>query len=104
MFARVYSGALAGVDAYRVEVEVDCCGGIGQINIVGLPGAAVKESQERVRSAIKSCDFLLPPAKKWVVNLAPADTRKEGPLYDMPIAAGLLASIGYIPSPPFPVT
>ncbi len=98
MFARVYSGALAGVDAHRVEVEVDCCGGIGQINIVGLPGAAVKESQERVRSAIKSCDHLLPPAKKWVVNLAPADTRKEGPLYDMPIAAGLLASIGYIPS------
>lgn len=98
MFARVYSGALAGVDAYRVEVEVDCCGGIGQINIVGLPGAAVKESQERVRSAIKSCDYLLPPAKKWVVNLAPADTRKEGPLYDMPIAAGLLASIGYIPA------
>ncbi len=98
MFARVYSGALAGVDAYRVEVEVDCCGGIGQINIVGLPGAAVKESQERVRSAIKSCDYLLPPAKKWVVNLAPADTRKDGPLYDMPIAAGLLASVGYIPA------
>ncbi|MCW5821154.1 MAG: YifB family Mg chelatase-like AAA ATPase [Cyanobacteria bacterium TGS_CYA1] len=98
MFARVYSGALAGVDAYRVEVEVDCCGGIGQVNIVGLPGAAVKESQERVRSAIKSCDYLLPPAKKWVVNLAPADTRKEGPAYDMPIAAGMLASIGYIPA------
>jgi len=98
MFARVYSGALSGVDAYRVEVEVDCCGGIGQVNIVGLPGAAVKESQERVRSAIKSCDYLLPPAKKWVVNMAPADTRKEGPAYDMPIAAGMLASIGYIPS------
>lgn len=98
MFARVYSGALQGVDAYRVEVEVDCCGGIGQINIVGLPGAAVKESQERVRSAIKSCDHLLPPAKKWVVNLAPADTRKEGPAYDLPIAAGLLVSVGYLPA------
>jgi magnesium chelatase family protein len=97
MFARVYSGALSGVDAYRVEVEVDYCGGIGQIHIVGLPDAAVKESQERVRSAIKACNFLLPPGKKWVINLAPADTRKEGPAFDLPIAVGVLSSCGYVP-------
>src|SRR5579883_881650 len=97
MFARVLSGGLMGVDAYRIEVEVDCCGGIGQIHIVGLPDAAVKESQERVRSAIKACSFFLPPAKKWVVNLAPADTKKEGPAYDLPMAIGILASCSFLP-------
>jgi magnesium chelatase family protein len=98
MFARVFSGALSGVDAYRVEVEVDCSGGIGQIHIVGLPDASVKESQERVRSAIKACDFLLPPGKKWTVNLAPADMRKEGPAFDLPIAVGVLSATGYVAS------
>src|SRR5579883_824503 len=98
MFSRVYSGAVAGVDAYRVEVEVDCTGGIGQIQIVGLPDAAVKESQERVRSAIKACSFLVPPGKKWIVNLAPADTKKEGPSFDLPIAVGILAATGLIPT------
>jgi len=98
MFARVFSGGLLGVEAYRIEVEVDCGGGIGQIHIVGLPDASVKESQERVRSAIKACDFLMPPGKKWIVNMAPADTRKEGPSYDLPIAVGILASTKHIPS------
>src|SRR6516225_75143 len=98
MFARVFSGGLLGIDAYRIEVEVDCTGGIGQIQIVGLPDAAVKESQERVRSAIKACSFLMPPGKKWVVNLAPADTRKEGPSFDLPIAIGILAATGLIPT------
>jgi magnesium chelatase family protein len=96
VFARVYTGGLVGVEAYRIEVEVDCSGGIGQIHIVGLPDTAVKESQERVRSAIKACDLLMPPGKKWVVNLAPADTRKEGPSYDLPIAIGMLASTGHV--------
>lgn len=96
MFARVFSGGLLGVDAYKIDVEVDCGGGIGQIQIVGLPDASVKESQERVRAAIKSCSFLMPPGKKWVVNMAPVDTRKEGPLYDLPIAIGILASTGLI--------
>jgi magnesium chelatase family protein len=98
MFARVYSGGLMGVDAYRIEVEVDCSGGMGQIQIVGLPDASVKESQERVRSAIKSCDLLMGPGKKWIVNLAPADTRKEGPSYDLPIAVGILSSSGHVPA------
>jgi magnesium chelatase family protein len=96
MFSRVLSGGLVGVDSYKLEVEVDCCGGIGQIQVVGLPDAAVKESQERVRSAIKACGFMIPPAKKWVVNLAPADTKKEGPAYDLPIAIGILASCNLI--------
>ncbi|MBX9724330.1 MAG: YifB family Mg chelatase-like AAA ATPase [Candidatus Obscuribacterales bacterium] len=98
MFSRVYSGAVNGVDAYRIEVEVDCSGGMGQINIVGLPDAAVKESQERVRSAIRACEFLMPAGRKWVINLAPADTRKEGPFLDLPIAVGILASTGHINS------
>jgi magnesium chelatase family protein len=98
MFARVFSGGVVGVDAYRVEVEVDCCGGMGNINIVGLPDASVKESQERVRSAIKACDLFLPPGKKWIVNLAPADTKKEGPCFDLPIAVGVLSAIGQVPT------
>jgi len=98
MFSRVYSGAINGIDAYRIEVEVDCSGGMGQINIVGLPDAAVKESQERVRSAIRACEFLMPSAKKWIVNLAPADVRKEGPFLDLPIAIGILSASGHIAS------
>src|SRR5277367_3117409 len=98
MFARVLSAGLLGIDAYRIEVEVDCSGGIGQIQIVGLPDAAVRESQERVRSAIKTCSFLMPTAKRWVVNLAPADTRKEGPAYDVPIAVGILAASSMLPT------
>jgi magnesium chelatase family protein len=94
MFARVFSGGLIGVDAYCIEVEVDCSGGIGQIQIVGLPDTAVKESQERVRAAIRACDVLMPHAKKWIVNLAPADTRKEGPAFDLPIAVGIIAASG----------
>jgi magnesium chelatase family protein len=96
MFARIYSGSVLGVDAYRIEVEVDCSSGINQICVVGLPDAAIKEAQERVRSAIKSCAFLMPPGKKWIVNLAPADIRKEGPALDLPIAVGILASTGLL--------
>ncbi len=98
MFARVYSGGLLGVEAYRIEVEVDCSGGIGQIQVVGLPDASVKESQDRVRAAIKACSFLVPPAKKWTINLAPADTRKAGPAYDLPIAIGILAATDLVPT------
>jgi magnesium chelatase family protein len=98
MFSRVLSGGLQGVDAYQIEVEVDCSSGIGQIQIVGLPDTAVKESQERVRAAVKACAFMVPPGKKWVVNLAPAHTRKEGPAYDLPIAVGVLAATELIPT------
>ena len=98
MFARIFSGGLVGIDACCVEVEVDVGGGLGQIYLVGLPDAAVKEAQERVRSAIKACRFLMPSGKKWVVNLAPADMKKVGPSYDLPIAIGVLAATGLIPS------
>jgi magnesium chelatase family protein len=98
MFARIFSGGLAGVDAYCIEVECDCGPGIGQISLVGLPDASVKESQDRVRSAIKACDFYVPYAKKWIVNLAPADTKKEGPAFDLPIAVGILASTNMLPT------
>lgn len=97
MFVRIFSGAVQGVDAFPIEVEVDCCNGLGQISVVGLPDASVKESQERVRSAIKACSFLMPPGKKWVVNLAPCDIRKEGPAYDLPIATAILAATGMMP-------
>ena len=98
MFSRVCTGGLLGVDAYRIEVEVDCSSGIGQIQIVGLPDTSVRESQERVRAAIKACAFLVPPGKKWVVNLAPANTRKEGPAFDLPIAIAVLAATELIPT------
>jgi len=98
MFARIFSGGLNGVDAYCIEVECDCGGGMGQIHIVGLPDTAVRESQERVRSAIKACDVFMPYGKKWIVNLAPADQKKEGPVYDLPIAVGVLASSGMLPT------
>jgi magnesium chelatase family protein len=98
MFARVFSGALIGVEAFPIEVEVDCCAGLGQISIVGLPDTAIREACERVRSAIKACDFLVPPGKKWLVNLAPCDIRKEGPGYDLPIATAILAATGLIAS------
>jgi magnesium chelatase family protein len=94
MFARVLSGSVNGVDAYRIDVEVVCRSGIGQINIVGLPDAAVKEAQDRVRSAITACEYLMPSASKWIINLAPADVRKAGPSFDLPMAVGMLASSG----------
>lgn len=96
MFSRVYSSGVQGVDAYRVDVEADSHGGIGQISIVGLPDASVRESQERVRSAIRACEILLPSGRKWIVNLAPADTKKEGPSLDLPIAIAVLAAAGSV--------
>ncbi|MBU6454281.1 MAG: YifB family Mg chelatase-like AAA ATPase [Cyanobacteria bacterium REEB67] len=98
MFARVFSGALLGVEAFAIEVEVDCCAGLGQISIVGLPDTAIREACERVRAAIKACSFLVPPGKKWLVNLAPCDIRKEGPAYDLPIATAILAATGLLNS------
>ncbi len=91
------SSALMGIDAYLVEVEVDISPGLPQFSTVGLPEGAVKESKERVRAAIKNCDFQF-PVKKITVNLAPADIRKEGSAFDLPISIGILAASGYIPN------
>ncbi|MEE8338398.1 MAG: YifB family Mg chelatase-like AAA ATPase [Dehalococcoidia bacterium] len=89
--ASVRSGALTGVDGIPVDVEVDIGSGLPAFNIVGLPDAAVQEARERVRSAIRNSGFEF-PLRRITVNLAPADVRKEGPIYDLPIAVGILVA------------
>jgi magnesium chelatase family protein len=91
MLARIWSASLLGIDALKVGVEVDIAGGLPIIVVVGLPDAAVQESKERVRTAIKNSGFLF-PMRKVVVNLTPADIRKEGPIFDLPISVGVLAA------------
>ncbi len=95
MLAKILSGAVVGINGYSVNVEVDISNGFPCFEIVGLPGSAVKESKERVRTAIKNSGFEL-PAKRITVNLAPADTKKEGPAFDLPIALGVLSCMGKI--------
>ncbi len=92
MLAKVMSCAIVGLDADIVEVEVDIIRGAPAFNLVGLPDAAVRESRDRVHSAIKNSGFSFPAGKRLTVNLAPADLRKEGPAYDLPIAVGILAA------------
>ncbi len=89
MLAKVTSCAVIGLDGELVEVEVDISSGLPAFTIVGLPDTAVQESKERVRSAIRNCGLTF-PQKRITVNLAPADIRKEGPSYDLPIAIGIL--------------
>jgi len=96
VLAKAISAAVLGVDAYKVEVEVDIAGGLPKVYVVGLPGMAVQESKERVRSAIKNAGYQF-PASRLVINLAPADVRKEGPAFDLPIALAILAAQGIIP-------
>jgi magnesium chelatase family protein len=97
MIAHVQSSAVLGIDAYRVTVEVDVSNGVPAVSVVGLPDAAVNESRERVRAAIKNSGFLFPYDKRVTVNLAPADVRKAGPSFDLPIAIGLLVATGQLP-------
>lgn len=92
MFAKVNSVGLLGLDSYMVEAEVDLSQGKYRFDIVGLPDAAVSESRERVVSAIKNSGMLFEPTRHVTVNLAPADTRKEGALYDLPILTAILAA------------
>ncbi len=91
MLARVWSAALIGINAVQVGVEVDVAGGLPGIVVVGLPDVAVQESKERVKTAIKNSGFTF-PMRKIVVNLTPADLRKEGPSFDLPISVGVLAA------------
>lgn len=93
MHARILSATTVGVNAHIVHVEVDVSFGMVNFYIVGLPDAAIRESSKRILSALKNCGFLL-PAKKVTVNLAPADLKKEGTLFDLPIAIGVLMSLG----------
>lgn len=91
MLARVHSGAVLGIDPFPLAVEVDNHPGMNSVNIVGLPDAAVKESRDRVGSALRNSGFRFPRGV-LVINLAPADVRKEGSALDLPIALGLLAA------------
>ena len=91
MLARVWSAAIAGIEAIKVGVEVDVSGGLPKIIVVGLPDVAVQESRERVKAALKNAGFAF-PVRNIVVNLTPADLRKEGPCFDLPISVGILAA------------
>lgn len=91
MFVRTYAGAITGIDAVTVTVEVNVAGGGLGLFLVGLPDNAVRESEQRIRSAFENSGLRM-TAKKIVVNLAPADLRKEGSAFDLPIAAGILAA------------
>ncbi|MBM7581239.1 magnesium chelatase family protein [Caldicoprobacter guelmensis] len=99
MLAKVKSAGLFGIDGYIIEVEVDISNGLPTFDIVGLPDTAVKESKERVRAAIKNSGLEF-PVKRITVNLAPADTKKEGPAYDLAIAVSILLATGQIPYHP----
>ncbi|MGF1480173.1 MAG: YifB family Mg chelatase-like AAA ATPase [Cyanophyceae cyanobacterium] len=91
MLARVWSATVVGINAVKVGVEVDVSGGLPRTVVVGLPDAAVQESKERVKAALKNAGFAF-PVRKIVINLAPADLRKEGPSFDLPISIGILAA------------
>jgi magnesium chelatase family protein len=97
MHTIVSSAAIIGISAHRVDVQVDLSLGLLQFHIVGLPDAAVKESRQRVQTALRNCGFRL-PERKITVNLAPADLKKEGSLFDLPIALGILAAVEGVPS------
>lgn len=97
MLARLTSLAVLGVKAYPVQVEVDLAAGLSAFATVGLPNEAVRESKERVRSALTNSGYAL-PVNRITVNLAPADIRKEGAGFDLPIALGILAAAGVFPA------
>ena len=97
MLANIPSAALLGIDAYPVECEVDIAPGLPTFQTVGLPDAAVKESKDRVKSALTNSQFPF-PVQRITVNLAPADTKKEGPSFDLPMAVGILVASGKLPA------
>lgn len=103
MLAHVKSSAVLGIDAYSVTVEVDISTSVPMWSLVGLPDAAVQESRERVRSAIRNSGFEF-PQKRITINLAPADTKKEGPSFDLPIAVGILVASGQLSGDILPET
>ena len=95
MLAKILSSAVIGIDAYIVEVEVDISQGLPSFATVGLPEGAVRESKERVKAAIKNSGYQF-PSDRITVNLAPADIKKEGSAFDLPMALGILAATGLI--------
>ncbi len=96
MLIKIASASLLGIDAYLVDVEVDVTAGFPGFITVGLPDAAVRESKERVRAALKNCGYKM-SSKKIIINLAPADRKKEGSAFDLPIALGLLGELELFP-------
>lgn len=92
MLSKINTMALEGLNGYLVEIQSDVSGGLPSFEIVGLPDIRVKEAKERVRAAIKNAGLEF-PSRKIVVNLAPADKRKEGTFFDLPIAIGILIAI-----------
>lgn len=97
MLAKVNTVALYGLESHLVTVEADVSNGIPAFDIVGLPETAVKESRERVKAALKNAGFVF-PAKRIIVNLAPADLKKSGTGFDLPIAVALLKATDQITS------
>lgn len=95
MFSRIYCAALDAIDAVIVQAEADVSDGLPVFDMVGLPASEVREAKERVRVAMKNSGYLLPP-KRITVNLSPADIRKDGTAFDLPIAVAVLASAGYL--------
>ncbi len=93
MLAKLHSMSLLGIDAFEITIEADISEQLPSFTIVGLPDGAVRESRERVMSAVKNCGFEF-PSRKVTINMAPADIRKEGSAYDLPIALGLLIASG----------
>lgn len=96
MIAKINSAGLCGMQGYMIQAEADVSPGIPAWEIVGLPDVAVRESKERIRSAVKHAGFQI-PGKRMVINLAPADVKKEGAYLDLPIALGILVSSGQLP-------
>ncbi len=97
MLAAIQSAAVLGVDAYAVTVEVDAAAGLPGWTMVGLPSGSVKEARERVGAALANAGLQLPP-RRWTVNLSPADVRKDGTAFDLPIALGALVASGQLPA------
>lgn len=95
MNGKIFSAGLYGIDAFPVEVETYITKGLPKFDIVGLPDTAVRESRDRVRAALTNCGFSFPPYR-ITVNLAPADIKKSGVLYDLPIFLAILAKSGQL--------
>ena len=95
MFSKAYSAAIHGIDALIVSVEADVSDGLPIFDMVGYLGSEVKEARERVRIALKNSGYML-PAKRITVNLSPADVRKEGAAFDLPVAIAILVAFGHL--------
>ena len=99
MFAKVTSAGVRGLSGFTVTVEADLSQGLPALTLVGLPDSAVKETGDRVRSALKNLGYTW-PVSRITVNLAPADVRKTGPVYDLPVLLALLCASGQLPALP----